>query len=49
MYILLKFKKKTVEERREKKFTEHTVLEERKTNEQLRRLQMGLIILDLVM
>lgn len=50
MYILLKFKKKkTAEERREKKFTEHTVLEERKTNEQLRRLQMGLIILDLVM
>lgn len=36
MYILLKFKKKktTVEERREKKFTEHTVLEERRTNEQ---------------
>lgn len=49
MYILLKFKKKNCRRKKRKKFTEHTVLEERKTNEQLRSLQMGFIILNLVM
>lgn len=51
MYILLKFKKKkkTCRRRGKKNPIEHTVLEEKKTNEQLSSLQMGFIILNLVM